>query len=312
MITSAQSAIEHPCDVMRAAIAQMDRGEDIALAIILRTSGGSVRAPGAIMAVAESGISFGYLSGGCIDADVILHAQSSLQTGIPKRIAYGSGSPFMDIKLPCGGAIDLLVLPRPDRTLLKNWVGALHARREIDVWASDQGLHASPAPNAIAFRYKPKLRLRIAGRGADPIALARIATASGISAELWSPDKDCLEAVSSSFGTRVHHLKHPSHLPPNNDDPQTAFVLMFHDTDWEPAVLEHALAGKAFYVGAVGSRATHAKRRDILARRGLKTSDIDRIHGPIGLVPSMRDASMLAISAFAEIIAAFDSERVMA
>jgi xanthine dehydrogenase accessory factor len=80
---------------------------------------------------------------------------------------------------------------------------------------------------------------------------------------------------------------------------------MMHDQDWEPALLTQALGGSAFYIGAVGSPHTHRKRCANLLACGIEPCDIDRIKGPIGLVPSMRDASMLAISTLAEIISAY-------
>jgi len=83
---------------------------------------------------------------------------------------------------------------------------------------------------------------------------------------------------------------------------------MMHDHDWEPALLAQALTGDAFYIGAVGSPHTHVKRAALLKASGLHDNDIARIKGPIGLVPSLRDASMLAVSTLAEIIEAFHSQ----
>ena len=161
------------------------------------------------------------------------------------------------------------------------------------------------APGVFTASYRPKLRLRIAGRSADPVALARLSVAAGINTALWSPDTACISNAETINDLQITHLSSPSELPETQDDEATAFVLMMHDQDWEPALLGPALAGNAFYVGAVGSPSTHVKRRALLAGQGLPASDIDRIHAPIGLVPSLRDASMLAISTLAEIIGIF-------
>ena len=80
---------------------------------------------------------------------------------------------------------------------------------------------------------------------------------------------------------------------------------MFHDGDWEDNLLMHALTGKAFFVGAVGSRKTQARRKARLIRAGLTEQQVDRLHGPIGLIPSMRDASMLAISTLSQIVSEY-------
>ena len=81
--------------------------------------------------------------------------------------------------------------------------------------------------------------------------------------------------------------------------------MLFHDHDQEPAILRAALATDAFYVGALGSRKTHATRLEMLEEMGVDAHARARIHGPIGLVPSMRNAPMLAVSTLAEIIGAF-------
>ena len=77
---------------------------------------------------------------------------------------------------------------------------------------------------------------------------------------------------------------------------------MFHDHDWEPQILIQALAGPAFYIGAMGSERTHNMRQQALIERGIAAKDIARIEGPIGLIPSMRDANLLALSTLAQIV----------
>jgi len=278
-------------------------GERCALAMLTATEGGSVRTPGALMAVSENGQSCGYLSGGCIDADVRLHAQSSLKTGSGQTLRYGRGSPFLDITLPCGGAIEVSIFPALDRAKVSVVIDALTNREPACFAPFD-------APGTFMAHYRPKLRLRIAGRSADPVALARISVAAGIETILWSPDPACLSNAETIMGLTTVALTSPAALPQLTDDTATAFVLMMHDQDWESALLAPALSGSAFYVGAVGSPHTHLKRRTHLEAQGQPTADIDRIHAPIGLVPSLRDASMLAISTLAEIIETFHTTPV--
>jgi len=78
--------------------------------------------------------------------------------------------------------------------------------------------------------------------------------------------------------------------------------LMFHDHDWEVALLSQALSSEAFYIGAMGSERTHKLRCEALGEAGVSAENIARIKGPIGLIPSMRDANLLALSALAEIV----------
>ena len=77
---------------------------------------------------------------------------------------------------------------------------------------------------------------------------------------------------------------------------------MFHDHDWEVALLAQALSSEAFYIGAMGSERTHNLRCKALREAGVSEEVIDRVQGPIGLIPSMRDANLLALSTLAEIV----------
>ena len=290
------SIAEHPLDVLRAADILIARHGACVLAVVTATEGGAVRAPGAMMAVGPDGTRFGYLSGGCIDADAAASAVEALAAGEVCRKRYGLGSAMRDLALPCGGGIDVAFVPVSDVSAL---LAALQRRACVSFGVSEHGL----ALNGL-FSITPKLRLRIAGRGADLLALARTAGTCGYEVRAQTPDADC-QADLERAGVAVETLQVPRDLPPAEDDAWTAFVLMFHDRDWEVPLLQQALAGDAFYIGAVGSSRAHALRLDALRAAGTDARAAARIHGPIGLVPSMRDASSLAISTLAEILAEF-------
>ena len=72
-------------------------------------------------------------------------------------------------------------------------------------------------------------------------------------------------------------------LPPLGIDHYTAFVALTHDPKIDDPALKHALARDCFYIGALGSRKTHAKRVERLKQSGITDADIARIHAPIGL-----------------------------
>lgn len=291
-----QTYPEHPEDVL-AQWLSWQADDKAALIVVTAIEGGAVRAPGALMAVSSSGEIAGYISGGCIDADVALQAVDALKTGKDKQLRYGAGSPFTDLPLPCGGAIEVAILPKPDRAAIEQARNALKARQPATLQLEGMG--------DFTASYTPKLRLRIAGRGADALALARLARAAGIEAKLQLRDGEDVEAASAQGLGPVTPLETPSDIPQSSDDAWTAFVLMFHDRDWEAPLLRQALDGPAFYIGAVGSRRTHARRCEDLASSGTTAVQLQRINGPIGLIPSMRDASMLAVSVLAEIVAAY-------
>ena len=92
-------------------------------------------------------------------------------------------------------------------------------------------------------------------------------------------------------------------LPPLNVDAYTAFVAVTHDPKIDDPALLHAFERNCFYIGALGSRKTHAKRGDRLRAQGAKDSDLARIHAPIGLAIGAVSPSEIAVSIMAEITA---------
>ena len=85
-------------------------------------------------------------------------------------------------------------------------------------------------------------------------------------------------------------------------DDRSAIILFFHDHDWEPELLSGSLKTSAFYIGAQGS--LHARETRLAAMRemGVSDDDLQRLHGPVGLIPSVKDPATLAISVLAEIV----------
>ncbi len=92
-------------------------------------------------------------------------------------------------------------------------------------------------------------------------------------------------------------------LPPLNIDRYTAFVALTHDPKIDDPALLHAFARDCFYIGALGSRKTHAKRGDRLKAQGATDADIAKIHAPIGLAIGAVSPSEIAVSIMAEITA---------
>ena len=279
------TSYHHPSDVLRFAY---EGEKPCALICVTDIHGGAMRAKGALMAVLESGEVAGYISNGCVDADIIYQAKAAIEDGELRRLKYGEGSPFKDIQLPCGGSIDLIVVPDVPKPLLGGVVTTLTQRRNVSFKLDD-----------FDCKYNPKLRLRIAGKGAAARTLARQALEAGFEVHMQSPEVNLADGISVS---RYDHLTNPRIPPYIKDDSFSAVILMFHDHDWEAMLLLQALGGDAFYIGAMGSERTHALRVETLKEAGISPENIARINGPIGLIPSMRDANLLALSTLAEIV----------
>lgn len=302
----------------------------VAIVIVTRTEGGAVRDPGAMMVVSQTGERAGYISGGCIDSDVAIQAQDALVTGKIKYMRYGKNSPFVDLPLPCGGTIELMILPDENPKVIEFYCAFLLNRKPIMIHLSSNGFINPDAYDndsffaaisayrknggLFSFYLIPKLKLRIAGKGADSIAIAKLAQTMGIPVHAQLIDlHDIEEAKKNGIGqisnlTTNNHsmlygdMAHDIGQEIDSDDAWTAFLLAFHDVEWEKSLLMKAISGPAFYIGAVGSHRAQAKRKQELIGLGVSKCQAERVLGPVGLIPSMRNASMLAISILAEIV----------
>ena len=90
-------------------------------------------------------------------------------------------------------------------------------------------------------------------------------------------------------------------------DPWTAVVLLFHDHEWEQAILEWALETPAFHIGAQGGFEARRVRIERLAERGVPPVQQGRIHSPVGVITHSREPAVLALSVLAEIVGAYEA-----
>jgi xanthine dehydrogenase accessory factor len=92
-------------------------------------------------------------------------------------------------------------------------------------------------------------------------------------------------------------------LPPLRIDRYTAFVALTHDPKIDDPALTHALSRDCFYIGALGSKKTHARRLARLKEQGVSDADLARIHAPIGLPIGAISPAEIAVAIMGEITA---------
>jgi len=92
-------------------------------------------------------------------------------------------------------------------------------------------------------------------------------------------------------------------LPPLGIDRYTAFAALTHDPKIDDPALLHALSRDCFYIGALGSKKTHARRLERLKAQGVTEAALSRIHAPIGLAIGAVSPSEIAVAIMAQITA---------
>jgi xanthine dehydrogenase accessory factor len=296
-------------DVLVFAEAELAAGRPAALVTIVGLDGPFSRPLGAQLAVAGDRSFAGSISGGCLEQALTEEAQTAIREGTNRVLRYGRGSPYLDVRLPCGGGIDLHVDASPSRDVLKQAI-ALGRKREPFALCFDPNFNRStlrllePGEQGRAGefirRYEPRLRIVLAGRGWEIVAMSQMARTSNVELVVASQEQATLD-FCRPYADDLIRLTVPAAAPSLPLDRHTAVACLFHEHEWEAPILLDALRSPAFYVGALGSRQTQQRRVETLRELGAGPDDIARLVGPIGLFPS-QDPRSLAVSALSEIV----------
>ena len=284
-------------------------GCDAALATIVALDGGGPRPVGTQMVIAGDAVS-GFLSGGCLEADVVGHARSVLEDGAARRLIYGQGSPWPDIRLLCGARIEVqLERIAPDDASIRTLL-ALTDSRSPATWLSDGRRRACARqeeaperwPGAFERLYLPRARLVVIGADPTALAIATLGARLGCETTLVRPTGP---ADPPPIPDIAYSRDEPdAALARIGLDPWTAVAVATHDAELDHAALIVALPSRAFYVGALGARRRVPERVDELKRSGLADADIGRLRAPIGLPIGGKAPWEVAVAVLAEITAA--------
>jgi xanthine dehydrogenase accessory factor len=265
---------------------------------------------GAQLAVAGDKRFAGSISGGCLEQALTEEAQIAMKEGTNRTLRYGVGSPYLDVRLPCGGGIDLYVDVDVDRNILGRTITLGRARKPFSLLFDPASKRSTlrieesevrAAPGEFERRYEPRMRIVLAGRGWEIVAMSQLARTADAEIVVASQEKATLD-FCQPYADQLIPLTTPKSVPKLPLDADTAVACLFHEHEWEAALLLDALRSPAFYVGALGSRQTHARRVEMLEALGAGRDEIARLRGPIGLFAS-HDPRSLAVSALAEIVA---------
>ncbi len=292
------------------ALAWRQAGHGVAVATVISTWGSAPRREGSHLAVREDGLFAGSVSGGCVEADVILAAQdliaasaghAVLDYGVADTVAWTAG-------LACGGRITILVQRLADDALPPALVADVLAATQDGQTAaisSDPGSGASAAGEDGPFvrRYPPPRQLFIIGAVHIAQALVPLAQALGVAPTVIDPRG--LFAADARFAGLDLDRRWPDEVLPGALNPASAVVALTHDPKIDDVALAAALRSPAHYIAALGSRKNHASRLERLAAQGFGPDDLARIHGPAGLAIGAVGPAEIALSIAAEMTAAW-------
>jgi xanthine dehydrogenase accessory factor len=164
------------------------------------------------------------------------------------------------------------------------------------------GMEETPEGRVFLTVHVPPARLVITGAVHISQALAPIAGLLGYDVTIVDPRTAF--ATPERFPDVTLLAEWPdTALPPLNIDRYTAFVALTHDPKIDDPALLHALNRDCFYIGALGSKKTHARRVERLKAQGLTDADLARIHAPIGLDIGAVSPMEIAVAIMAQITA---------
>lgn len=170
------------------------------------------------------------------------------------------------------------------------------------VRSGKSGMAETPQGRVFVTVHVPPPRLVITGAVHISQALAPIAKLLGYDVTIVDPRTAF--ATDERFPDVKVIAEWPDQaLPPLGIDHYTAFVALTHDPKIDDPALTHALARDCFYIGALGSKKTHARRIERLKAQGLSEAALARIHAPIGLDIAAVAPPEIAVAIMGEITA---------
>jgi len=288
-------------------------GHRTAIATVIQTWGSAPRRRGAHLVVRDDGLFEGSVSGGCVEGDVIAQSVEAIAAGKSRRLDYGvSEARAWEVGLACGGQISVFVQPIDENgfpsALLEQVMQSRKAGQRLtvttDLQSGQSATGEHPGTTTFIQTYDPPLRLAIIG--AVHISQALLPMAMQLGYQTLIIDPRTAFATAERFPSAAIDTRWPDEvLTEWKPDGASAVIALTHDPKLDDPGLSIALASPAFYIGALGSRRTHAARLERLGAAGFKPEALARIHGPIGLSIGAANPAEIALSIMAGITAAW-------
>ena len=327
---------ETPSDPLASATAWMGAKRKVALATVTRTWGSAPRPAGSQMAVRDDGAFSGSVSGGCVEGSVIAEAEAALGDGKARNLKFGvSNEDAWAVGLACGGTIEIHVAPvlaatqqsaiaalkkaRDEKRAValatdlatgesrvlypgEPGSGALQEAARLQARRDESGTVDADGKSWFLTLFNPPLDLAIIGAVHIAQPLSRIAALADYAVRIIDP-RTAFATEERFPGAALCHDWPDEALAKAPLTARSAIVALTHDPKLDDPALFAALKSPAFYIGALGSRTTHARRLERLKSQGFADPELARIHGPIGLDIGARSPAEIAVAILGEMTA---------
>lgn len=320
------------------ALEWVKQGRDVVLCTVIETWGSSPRPVGSQLVVNDAEVFQGSVSGGCIESTVVSEAQFAIHADTPQRLSIGiNDKQTWDFGLACGGSIEIYIEPvriwqdtlvelvkliknqtpcclvtnltTGAKTLIHSDLHNVSPEFDIEILSSvenvmDTGHSCIVKKDREEFflhGFLPSQQLIIGGAVHVTQPLVQMAESLGYKCSIIDP--------RTAFATQIRFPKsnliveHPKKvLKKIQLHSGCAIVALSHSPQFDDPLLIAALNSNACYIGAMGSKKTHADRIERLQKYGFSSLQLKRIHGPIGLDLGCKTIAEIALSIMAEII----------
>ena len=293
----------------------LDAGHRSWLCTVVRTWGSSPRPVGSLLSCNNLGEIAGSLSGGCVEDDLIEKLISGdLASEQPISMVYGETQEESDrFGLPCGGQLHIAIEPikTSHRAVLATLFEHLENREciektthldtgEMSAVSVPRFQHLRQHDSTITQVFGPRFQLFLIGAGPVSIYVAQMAQTLDYQVLVCDPRPELIEQWPVEGVQLVNQMPDDA-IEAHADDRFSAIIALTHDPRIDDMGLMQALKTDAFFIGAMGSTRTSAKRRERLLQLDLTEAEIDKLHAPVGLSIGSKTPAEIAISILAQL-----------
>ncbi len=312
-------------EVLNQLVRWVESGEMSWLCTVVKTWGSSPRPIGSLLCCNQNGLVSGSLSGGCVEEDLLERLRSGdLAIKKPELLIYGRTDEEVErFQLPCGGQLHIVIEPVPNKTYLselKQVVSRLQLRecieRSVEIATGDMRVEEKVRFQHLKFigdfetdshegkimtqTYGPRYQLFLIGAGQVSMYLAQFAQALDYHVVVCDPREEMIDQWPIE-GVQLINGMPDDAVKEHANDHFSAIIALTHDPRIDDMGLMEALKTEAFFIGAMGSLRTSAKRRERLALLDLSKDEISKLHAPVGLPLGSKTPAEIAIAILAQL-----------